>query len=139
MKSKLLLLIMLLAGISQSHAYVIIRSGTGGVNGGYYYVNIDRYRIICTCIGNRMCPVGEVVLASPTGKTYSTAEITETVDKLVSAGQTEGSMNYNDDLPVKWMINDGKLEIHTEEKDVITDPPLEELQKKYNTAEVCEK
>jgi hypothetical protein len=137
MKTKLTLLFFFAFVVKEMSAFTIrMRPGP---TSGYYYIHMDEDRMNCRCVGNQVCPYNVIALDGSTGKSYDGTEVVDAVMSAIRSGQSSGEMQLNGDLTVSWKLKDEELTISTNEKMVHFSIPLDELQKKYNTGEVCDK
>ncbi len=94
---------------------IIIQGGSGGNK--FYEVIFSNNYLKCKGRGNNECPINfGTMQSSLTKQWYGMSEIVDFVGKQIEAGNTSGSENYNNDLPIRWnMQDDENVEIDIEE------------------------
>ena len=116
MKTKIFLLLLMIASIAaEAVPYKIIIRG-GGRHNKYYEVILTSDLCKCTGVGNNDCPIKfGAAQSSVTRNWYNLDEVTGHVAELVRSGKTSGDTKYRNDLPVSWkMIDRENIEINIE-------------------------
>ncbi len=120
MKSKIILLLLFLASFAyEVSAFTIIIRGGGGAK-RYKVVEMTREKLKCTGQGSLYCPLlSFLVNSNASARWYDLGEVVNYVDKQVSTGIKSGDENYNNDLPIRWDMQDEEnIEITIEESGV---------------------
>jgi hypothetical protein len=68
----------------------------------YRYVRHRDGSVICEGNGRISCMQGNEVMYSPTHKEYNLVTVYEFVVSKIISGESTGSVNYQDDLLLKW-------------------------------------
>lgn len=106
MKTKFLILTLLLfATMAQAKFVIILKGGTS--NNKFNYVYFSSTKCECTGTGSNTCPIN---FASVTGTSkiiqHPLLGITEYVLAELEKGNKKGSINFKNDLPVRWFMAD---------------------------------
>lgn len=118
MTKKILLIFALVASmISSASAYTIIISG-GGSNHLYNYVMANSRRCECRGNGHNACPVSFGVKVG--FKIINMEDVVSSVQARQLKGEREGSIMFEDVLPVEWKTTgNDELVITTTEDEVL--------------------
>ena len=120
MKSKIILLILMVASFASeaSNFRIIIRGG--GRDHKYYEVILTSDVCKCTGVGNNDCPIKfGTAQSSVTNNWYNLDEVTSYVAELVKSGKKSGETKYQNDLPVSWKMFDREnIEINIEQSGI---------------------
>ena len=118
MTKKFLMIFALVASmISSASAYTIVIQG-GGANHMYNYVMVNNRRCECRGNGHNKCPVSFGVTAG--FKTINMEDVVNEVQARYAKGEREGSIKFQDVLPVSWKTTDkDELVITTVEDEVL--------------------
>ena len=68
----------------------------------YRYIRRHSGTIFCEGVGKVVCMESDQILYSATHKEYNLITVYEFVVSKVVGGENFGSMNYENDLPLKW-------------------------------------
>jgi hypothetical protein len=118
MKKKLVLFLLMVAGLTyQASAWVIILQG-GGTNHRFNYVRMTSRRLECRGNGSLTCPVDFGNLSGQEiGVFHKSEDVINYVMEQVTTGKTSGEVKYENDLPVRWnVLKDKSVEIDIDEK-----------------------
>jgi hypothetical protein len=116
MKTKIFLLLLMIASIAaEASDYKIIIRG-GGRHNKYYEVILTNDLCKCTGVGNNDCPIKfGTAQSSVTNNWYNLDEVTSHIADLVGGGKKSGEIKYQNDLPVRWKMFDREnIEINIE-------------------------
>lgn len=106
MKTKFLILALLLFATIAEAKFVIILKG-GSANNKFNYVYLSSTKCECTGTGSNTCPVNFATMTGATKQIqHPMSEITEYVLAELDKGNKKGSINFKNDLPVRWFMAD---------------------------------
>ena len=118
MSKKILFIFALVASmISSASAYTIVIQG-GGANQKFNYVLVNSRRCECRGSGHITCPVSFNVQAG--GKLIYMEDVVNAVQARYAKGEKDGTMQFEEALPVSWKTSDNdELVITTIEDEVL--------------------
>lgn len=101
MKTKLILLaLLLIGGLNHAFAFKVVLSG-GGLNNQYNYVRLSNISLTCAGTGYNYCPIDKIT-AIKNIRMASPSEIQEKVFSLYESGKDNGETEFEGPVKVSW-------------------------------------